>query len=75
MENVATYCVWRKQRADGSVTAWLKTAHEISARTDREAEWKLAKRFLRSKFSLMSLVAVPSGVDPNQLSTTSQLTK
>lgn len=62
---MSRYNVWRKQRPENSApSVWIKTAHTIEARSEREAAAKMKRRFFDSQFSLMSLVAIPEGQMP-----------
>lgn len=59
------YCVWRQQSTDRHVSRWIQSSHTLKARTDKEAESRLRRRFANAGFQSMRLVAVPAGVDPN----------
>lgn len=60
------YSVWRRQHG---ATGWIKTTHTLKARSDRDAQARLRRRFAGAGFSSMSLVAVPPGIDPNAAAT------
>ena len=56
-----TYNIWKRSHFDG---AWSKTAHSVKARTDKEAQSRLVKKFSECGFSSMSLMAIPHGKTP-----------
>jgi hypothetical protein len=58
------YKVWRihnQQYAD-----FLPCREIIKARSQKEADYKLARRFSKAGFHLMALVAIPIERDPNR---------
>ena len=57
------YAIWRRQHGK---TQWAKTAHQVTARTENEAQVKMRRRFKTAGFSSMSLVAIKDGIDPNE---------
>lgn len=59
------YSVWRRSLADTIVKDWIRTAHIISARTDKEAQGKMRRMFAHAGFHSMSLVAVLRGMSPS----------
>ena len=44
---------------------WIPTVHTLKARTDKEAQSKVRRRFENAGLTAMSLVAVPTGENPN----------
>lgn len=56
------YAIWRQQHGS---SGWLRTAHTVKARSDREAQSRISRKFAGAGFTAMALVAVPSGTDPN----------
>lgn len=57
------YSIWRRTHG---TSEWLLTSHSLNARTDKEAQSKLKRKFEGAGFSNMSLVAIETGVDPKQ---------
>lgn len=57
----ARYSIWYRFHSGGD---WSLTAHHVMARTDKEAESKLRRKFAGCDFSNMSLVAIPYGKVP-----------
>lgn len=57
-----TYAVWRRHHQPGS--EWSLTAETLRARSDRDAQARLRRRFKNAGFSSMSLLALPSGTTP-----------
>ena len=55
------FVIWRKFLFKND---WTPTAARIVARTDKEAQTKLRRRYRDSDFSSMSLVAVRPGQTP-----------
>lgn len=65
------YRVWRTHQPDSPLqhvtySGWLPTKHFIQARSQRKAEYKLRRRFANAGFHHMSLMAVPTGLNPNE---------
>lgn len=58
----SVYDIWRRQHGSRE---WLKTAQSLCARSDKDAQARLRRRFDGAGFSSMSLVAVPEGWNPN----------
>jgi len=56
------YEIWRRSHSEAK---WSKTSHSIKARTDKEAQAKVRRKFTGCGFSSMSLVAVLIGMTPN----------
>ncbi len=57
-----TYDVWRNNH---SGPGWIKTAHSVEGRSQKEAQSKVKRKFENGGFSSMSLLAVKRGEDPN----------
>lgn len=57
------YAVWRRSHSEGQ---WSRTSHDVKARTDKEAQAKVRRKFSGCGFSAMSLVAIPHGQTPNE---------
>lgn len=43
----------------------MLTDHSLNARTDKEDQSKMKRKFGGAEFSNMSLVAIETGIDPN----------
>ena len=56
------YDVWRQAHSE---TTWVKTAHSVSACSDKDAASKVKRKFEGCGFTSMSLVAVLQGSNPN----------
>ena len=56
------YGVWRRGHSEDK---WSRTSHNVKARTEKEAQAKVMRRFSGCGFSGMSLVAVEQGLMPN----------
>ncbi len=56
------YGVWRRSHSESQ---WSRTSYDVKARTDKEAESKVRRKFSGCGFSSMALVAVPHGQTPN----------
>jgi ribosomal protein L20A (L18A) len=56
------YGVWRRSHSESK---WSRTSHNVKARTEKEAQAKVARKFSGYGFSSMSLVAVEQGLTPN----------
>ena len=54
------YEIWRYNH---SQKVWIKTSHKLKARTDKEAQSVVKRKFAGAGFSSMSLVAVKPGTD------------
>lgn len=59
-----TYDIWRRQTADYGSTRWIQTRHSVEARTDKEAQYKVRRKFNGAGFHSMMLIALPEGVFP-----------
>ena len=56
------FSIWRRGHFDDR---WSQTSHSVTARTDKEAQAKVKRKFSGCGFSAMSLVAVGYGKTPN----------
>lgn len=59
-----TYWIWRRSTCP-TLGRWIKTTQSVTALTDRQAQSKMERRFRRSGFTGMQLVAILEGEDPN----------
>ncbi len=64
------YRVWRSQQVNlkhggGYMTEWFPCNDTIKARSKKEAQSKLERKFAKAGFHSMSLIAVPAGKNPN----------
>lgn len=59
-----TYHIW-KQYHSGD-WKWTLTDHSVKARSDKEAQSKVRRKFAIYGFTAMSLMAVIDGSDPNR---------
>lgn len=60
------YGIWKRIHGDKE---WTRTSHNVKARTDKEAQAKVKRKFAGCGFSSMSLVAVQFGMTPNAIVT------
>jgi hypothetical protein len=58
------FSIWRRGHFED---CWSQTSHSVKARTDKEAQAKVKRKFSGCGFSAMSLVAVRYGKTPNAL--------
>ena len=56
------FSIWRRGHFEDR---WSQTSHSVTARTDKEAQAKVKRKFSGCGFSAMSLVAVGYGKTPN----------
>lgn len=61
------YLVWRRSMTERGVSGWTVTSYSLKARTDKQAQSRLAKMFKSAGFHSMSLVAVIDGKNPNSI--------
>lgn len=54
-----TYKIYRRQLNDKSITQWIATSHILMARSDKEAQAKVKRKFNGAGFHNMQLVAFP----------------
>lgn len=64
------YKVWRSQYVrhkygDGYLTEWFPCNYTIKARSKKEAQSKLDRKFAKAGFNSMMLGAFPVGINPN----------
>jgi hypothetical protein len=57
------FSIWRRGHFED---CWSRTSHSVTARTDKEAQAKVKRKFAGCGFSAMSLVAVKNGMTPNR---------
>jgi len=57
-----TYKIYRRQVNDKGVSPLVATAHTLKARTDKEAQSKMKRKFQNAGFHSMQLVAVKGEV-------------
>ena len=55
------YRVWRRSHFESQ---WSRTSYSVRARTDKEAQAKVKRKFAGCGFLSMSLVAVELGATP-----------
>ena len=60
------FSIWRRGHFEDR---WSRTSHSVTARTDKEAQAKVKRKFSGCGFSAMGLVAVRYGKTPNAKST------
>lgn len=63
------YRIWRRPHGSGG---WIRTAHHVMARSDKEAQGKVRRMFADAGFHNMALVAVPFGASPSAVSEVSK---
>lgn len=56
------FSIWRRGHFEDR---WSRTSHSVTARTDKEAQAKVKRKFSGCGFSAMGLVAVRYGKTPN----------
>lgn len=59
-----TWKIWRRSVNDKMVTQWFETAYSVKARTNKEAQSRVKRKFENGKFHEMQLVAVEEGNTP-----------
>lgn len=61
-DGLGGFSIWRRGHFEDR---WSRTSHSVTARTDKEAQAKVKRKFSGCGFSAMALVAVPHGQTPN----------
>ena len=61
-DGFGVFSIWRRGHFEDR---WSRTSHSVTARTDKEAQAKVKRKFSGCGFSAMGLVAVRYGKTPN----------
>lgn len=63
---MSEYVVWKQNVPDsGFGGGWHETSHTILAKTNKEAQAKLRRKFAGCGFHAMRLIALPRGSRPD----------
>ncbi len=67
MSDFILYRIWMRHTVRYTASGgWSLTSHTVKARSDKEAQSKVRRKFASAGFNNMSLVAMACGADPNQ---------